>query len=42
MSTSALGDVSTIIVPTHGLGGQAKRLGSGVRGHSRAAEVRSN
>ena len=42
MSTSTLSDVSTIIVVTHGLGGQADHLASGVGDHGRAAEVHSN
>ena len=42
MSTSALSDVSTIVVVTHGLGGQDDRLASGAGDHSHAVEVRNN
>jgi hypothetical protein len=42
MSTSTLSDVSTVVMPMHGPGGQAKCLASGAGGHSCAAEVHSN
>jgi hypothetical protein len=42
MSTSALSDISTVIVLMHGPRGQAKRLANGAGGHSHATEVRCN
>jgi hypothetical protein len=42
MSTSTLNDVSTVVVVTHGLRGQANCLASGAGDHSHTTEVRSN
>ena len=42
MSTSTLSGVSTVIVVTHGLGGQANRQASGAGDHGRAVEVHRN